>query len=345
MAVWDEVCRWGGVVAIGLGMWLGPVMAAQGTQTVQVEPGTPRSQPTPTTPGSASAPAELDARTSYPIVLVHGMMGFDHLFGGLLPALPYWRGIQEALEAHGARVYVVQVSAFHASEVRGEQLLAQVQDILARSRATKVNLIGHSHGSQTIRYVAGKRPDWVASVTSVAGPNGGSEFADWVHSRHEAGSWFAAGLIGLGNQVGRFINWASDADWPQDTAAGLASLTTQGTADFNRRFPAGVPTEPCGQGAAEVNGIRYFSWSGVGTFHRWLNPADYLMGMTGWTFEKEAGDGLVGRCSSHLGEVIRDDYPMNHFHAVNQIGGLVNKDVDPVALYVAHARRLRALGL
>jgi len=43
--------------------------------------------------------------------------------------------------------------------------------------------------------------------------------------------------------------------------------------------------------------------------------------------------------------VIRDDHPMNHFQAVNQIGGLVSKEVDPVMLYVEHARRLRGLGL
>ena len=64
--------------------------------------------------------------TRYPIVLVHGMMGFDTLDLGWMGALPYWRGIVEALEADGARVHVVQVSAFNASEVRGEQLLPQV---------------------------------------------------------------------------------------------------------------------------------------------------------------------------------------------------------------------------
>jgi hypothetical protein len=37
----------------------------------------------------------------------------------------------------------------HSSELRGEQLLLQVKQILAITGAEKVNLIGHSHGSQS----------------------------------------------------------------------------------------------------------------------------------------------------------------------------------------------------
>ena len=283
--------------------------------------------------------------TRYPIVLVHGMMGFDTLKLGWLGPLPYWNGIVDALRADGAKVHVVSVSAFNSSEARGEQLLPQIEKILREDKVDKVNLIGHSHGSHTIRYVAGKHPEWVASVTSVAGPNKGSVFADWMQAQVRDDTWAAAAILGLGRWVARFIDWATDTQWPQDVPAGLASLHSEGAADFNRRFPAGVPPEPCGQGQAEVQGVRYFSWSGVGVFHHALNPADYLMSLTGLPFGDEPNDGLVGRCSSHLGTVIRDDHPMNHFQAVNQIGGLVSKEVDPVMLYVEHARRLRGLGL
>lgn len=283
--------------------------------------------------------------TRHPIVLVHGMLGFNELDLGWFGKLPYWRGIVEALQAGGATVRVVQVSAFNASEVRGEQLLPQVQRILEETGAQKVHLIGHSHGSQTSRYVAGKKPEWVASVTAVAGPTFGSEFGDWMQQRVQDGSWSAALIMGLGRQLGRFVNWASGADLPQDVGAALASLNSEGAADFNRRFPGGVPTEPCGQGTAEAGGVRYYSWSGVGTFYNWLNFADYNMALTGLTFRKEAGDGLVGRCASHLGQVIRDDLPLNHFHVVNQFGGRVGEGADPISPYVEHARRLKALGL
>lgn len=291
-------------------------------------------------PGALTQPLDEDARTTHPIVLAHGMMGFDHM-----GPLTYWPGIVEALQAHGASVFVTRVAAFQSSEVRGEQLLAQVQEIVARTGAVKVNLIGHSQGGHAIRYVAARRPDLVASVTVVATPVTGSEFADWMDDQVRRDTWAASAILALGRGAGRFVNWASGATFVQDVPAALASLDSRGTADFNRQFPAGVPAQPCGQGAAEVQGVRYFSWGGVGTFHHALNLPDYVMSLTGLAFKREAGDGLVGRCASHLGEVIRDDYPLNHFQIVNQLPGLHASEVDPVTLFVAHAQRLRQLGL
>ena len=64
------------------------------------------------------------AQTRYPIVLVHGLFGFDSVFG-----LDYFYGIPSNLRQSGAQVYVAQVSAANSTEVRGEQLLAQVRNI------------------------------------------------------------------------------------------------------------------------------------------------------------------------------------------------------------------------
>ncbi|VEB43459.1 Lactonizing lipase precursor [Chromobacterium violaceum] len=66
---------------------------------------------------------------------------------------------------------MAEVSATGSNETRGEQLLQQVRRILAITGAQKVNLIGHSQGAPTARYVAGVRPDLVASVTTVGGVN------------------------------------------------------------------------------------------------------------------------------------------------------------------------------
>ena len=280
------------------------------------------------------------AHTRYPIVLAHGMMGFDHL-----GPVQYWRGIPQRLQAHGATVHVTQVSAFNASEVRGQQLLAQVEAIVSRTGASKVNLIGHSHGNQSIRYVAALRPDLVASVTSVAGATGGSEVADWLLEVDKSQPWFVSILEVLARGAGHLINGISGADLPQDVRAGLWAVSSKGAGAFTKQHPAGVPTQPCGEGAHEVNGVRFYSWSGVGTFIRAVNPADSVMALTGRAFKHEVSDGLVGRCASHLGQVIRDDYPMNHLHAVNLFWGIVGPDVDPVELFVAHAERLKAAGL
>ena len=66
--------------------------------------------------------------TRHPIVLVHGLFGFDSVLG-----IDYFYGIPDALRQSGAKVYVAQVSAANSTEVRGEQLLAQVKNILALS--------------------------------------------------------------------------------------------------------------------------------------------------------------------------------------------------------------------
>ena len=53
-------------------------------------------------------------KTKYPIVLAHGLFGFDSLFG----VLDYWFQIPNSLEGGGARVFVTQVSAVNSSQVR-----------------------------------------------------------------------------------------------------------------------------------------------------------------------------------------------------------------------------------
>lgn len=281
------------------------------------------------------------ARTRYPIVLAHGLSGFSSL-----GRLDYWYGIVQDLRAHGATVFVTQVSAFNASEVRGEQLLRQVEQIVASTGAGKVHLIGHSHGSHSARYVAGLRPDLVASVTSVSGPNQGSAVADSLHALSRFFGPFLTHLVAEGfDLAGWWISAGSGRARPQDAYAAMLSLTSEGAARFNRRFPAGVPLAPCGDGEAEVAGVRYYSWSGVGQFYRFGSPVDYLMVLTSFAFDGQANDGLVGRCSSHLGQVLGDAHPMNHFHAVNQPLGRVGAQADPVALYRTHAARLRRAGL
>ncbi len=65
------------------------------------------------------------------------MLGFDNILG-----VDYWFGIPSALRRDGAQVYVTEVSQLDTSEVRGEQLLQQVEEIVALSGQPKVNLIG-----------------------------------------------------------------------------------------------------------------------------------------------------------------------------------------------------------
>ena len=293
-----------------------------------------------------------DTATRYPLVLVPGLFGFVRLL-----LYPYWYGIIPALRRGGAVVFAVQVSPLNGNEVRGEQLLEQIEAIVRETGAAKVNLIGHSQGSLTARYAAARRPDLVASVTSVAGPNQGSELADYLLERYPHGSTrgrvLGAVLYAVAGLIGVLETGHRRRLWPVDVRASHHSLTTHGAALFNHGYPQGLPPTWGGHGPESVDGVRYYSWSGTlqpGKTDRGGNRFDASNRSCQWfarTFVREAGqcDGMVGRYSSHLGTVIGDDYPLDHLDIVNQSLGRVGKGADPVRLFVEHARRLKAAGL
>ncbi|MEE4073672.1 triacylglycerol lipase [Pseudomonas viridiflava] len=290
--------------------------------------------------------------TRYPLLLVPGLLGFVRLL-----VYPYWFGIVKTLERGGATVIPVMVSGVNSTEIRGEQLLKVIEQTVRETGVAKVNLIGHSQGALTVRYVAARRPDLVASVTSVAGPNYGSELADYLE-RH-----FPPGTLGgrVVNAVIGLLAWTIVAfetgyrgpKLPMDITASHQSLTTTGVALFNRQYPQGLP-EVWGENGEElVDGVRYYSWSGIlkpGVTNRGRNLIDgtnVTCRIFARTFRKERGqsDGMVGRFSSHLGTVIGDDFALDHFDIVNQTFGLVGKGADPVRLFMEHAARLKAAGL
>ncbi len=281
-------------------------------------------------------------QTKYPIVLVHGLFGFDNI-----GPVEYFYNIPAALRSGGAQVYVSQVSAANSTEVRGEQLLVEIQQILAATGATKVNLIGHSHGGPTARYVASIRPDLVASVSTVGGVNKGSPVADMLLGIAPAGSLSRTVLGSITTGLAELISFLSGAPTlPQNAIAAATSLSTAGTLKFNAAHPQGVPTTACGQGASQVSGVYYFSWSGTQPATNIFDITDPFLVLTSLAFAGASNDGLVGSCSSHLGTVIRDNYGMNHLDEVNQTIGLVNIfETSPVTVFRQQANRLQGLGL
>lgn len=290
---------------------------------------------------AAPAMAAGYTETRYPIVLVHGLFGFDQALG-----VDYFYKVPQSLQTDGAKVYVAQVSATHSSELRGEQLLAQVKQILAITGANKVNLIGHSHGGPTTRYVASVRPDLIASVTNIAGVNKGSVVADIVRKVAAPGTVNESVAMLIAQGLSTLIGLASqDGNLPQNPNAALDALTTVGTAKFNAKFTEGLPLAACNEGAYQVNGVRYYSWSGASPLTNAFDVSDAAMGLTSLAF-KEKNDGLVSSCSSHLGQVLRDDYNMNHLDEINQFIGIVSLfETNPISVFRQHANRLKNAGL
>lgn len=268
----------------------------------------------------AAAPtqaASTYSQTKYPVVLAHGMMGWDTMLG-----IEYWYQIPNDLRDNGASVYTTQASGLESSEVRGEQLLKQVKDILAITGKGKVNLIGHSHGGHSVRYVAAMIPNNIASVTTMATPAKGAPMADLI--------------INGGSKLGLDVN----------ANKSLASLSTKGSAAFNVKFPQAIPTTACGEGEYEVNGVKYFSFAGTSPTTNALDLLDPAVKLVSLAFTNgEANDGFVGRCSAHVGKVVRDNYNMNHIDFMNHIFGLRGLTTDPKAVYREQLNRLKLAGM
>lgn len=312
--------------------------------------------------------ADNSGDTEHPIVLVHGLGGFDSLLG-----YDYFYGIQSALENIGTDdIYVPQVTAFETNTARGEELLAYIEDLIATTGASKVNIIGHSQGGPTARYVASVRPDLVASVTSVGSPHFGSQTADLIDA---IPAFLQGPIVDIVNGLGDVLaTITGDPNQESNAYGALEALNSADAAVFNAQHPQGLRAGSCrttpwintnygwtrwmfprwekdysvNDGARVVNGVRYYSWSGTYnplTNSNVLDIADGAMALAEAT-HSEANDGLVGRCKSHMGQVIRDDYVLNHLDEVNWTFGLQGLGTsDPVAIFVSHARRLKAAGL
>lgn len=283
-------------------------------------------------------------KTRYPIVLVHGMLGYNKLLG----VLSYWNDIPANLERGGAKVYVVQLTPLAGPTTRGEELIRQLEDLQARYGYAKFNLIGHSQGGLTSRYVAGVRPDLVASVTTFGTPHQGSDVANGLLKLLPEGSLRRGLAVDFVNALGELESLLSNGGWrKQDaltTAHVLSSTYQQG---FAAAYPAGRPTSDCGSGPElAANGIRYYSFGGAQPLTNALDPSDIVMGLGSLFFKGKANDGLVGRCSSHWGLVVRDDFPWNHMDEVNAYFGLrAAFSPDPAEIYRTQANRLQQLDL
>ncbi|ABC35137.1 esterase/lipase family protein [Burkholderia thailandensis] len=325
---------------------------------------------------AATTAVDNYAATKYPIILVHGLTGTDKYAN----VVEYWYGIQEDLQAHGATVYVANLSGFQSDDGpngRGEQLLAYVQQVLAATGASKVNLIGHSQGGLTSRYVAAVAPQLVASVTTIGTPHRGSEFADFVQTvtAYDPTGLSSTVIAAFANVFG--ILTSSNHNTNQDALAALKTLTTSQAATYNQNYPSaglGAPGS-CQTGAPTetVGGNKHLLYSWAGTA---IQPTLSILGVTGATDTSTipvidpsnvldpstlamlgtgtvminrgsgANDGLVSRCSSLYGQVLSTSYKWNHLDEINQLLGVRGAYAeDPVAVIRTHANRLKTQGV
>lgn len=287
-----------------------------------------------------SAIASQHTKTKNPIVLVHGFLGFDSAFG-----VDYWYGIANHLAEDGATVYTSDQSSVNDSQVRGEQLIGYLEELQAIHGHSRFNLIGHSQGGFESRYVASVRPDLVASVTAVGSPVSGSGFADFLTTATDDSDILRNILVNTVNVFGTFMEAISGGIDPQNADGARHVLSYAGASEFARKHPQAIPRKWCGQGKRKVNGIRYYSFTGNQKFTNFFDPTDYAFVITGAVFGDD-NDGAAGRCASHLGKVVKDNFSWNHVDEINQMFGIVGWGAaNPLSVYRSHVNRLKKKGL
>ena len=116
------------------------------------------------------------AQLHHPIVLAHGIFGFDRIvIGGRDHS--YFRGVRDHLIRVGAEVHRPRVSAAANIAVRAEELARVVKLIPGDG---KINIIAHSMGGLDARYAIAKLglADRVAALVTVGTPHLGTPVAD-----------------------------------------------------------------------------------------------------------------------------------------------------------------------
>ena len=179
---------------------------------------------------------------SYPIVLSHGILGFDDTTGLLNGLVKYWGGMDDYLRDQGALVYTPGTTAMQSIENRAEDQADLIESWMAANNVSKVHVFAHSQGGLVSRSMithhnmSGK----VRSLTTINTPHYGTPIAD-----------IALGIIPnwMEPYVASVINWFGGllyTDNNQDILAMADSLTVATGTVFNANTP-------------NKSGVKYYS--------------------------------------------------------------------------------------
>jgi triacylglycerol lipase len=121
-------------------------------------------------------------RLRCPIVLVHGLFGFDRIRFGPWVKIDYFHGLPQALEATGNRVLAARLHPTRGIAARAEELRAFIDK---HSSSEPVHILAHSMGGLDARFMISRlgMASRVRSLTTLGTPHRGSPFADWALPR------------------------------------------------------------------------------------------------------------------------------------------------------------------
>ena len=224
-----------------------------------------------------------------PVVLVHGLRGFDRPFTRRPPTKEFFPGVAAHLRAAGYEVYAPRVSPTASIAVRARELLHAIR---CRFGVQPVHLIGHSLGGLDARYLVSRLGfgTQAKSLTTVGTPHRGTAFADWGVAR------FAR----LFRPLLRWLGLPGEA---------ILDLTTDACARFNDLTPD-VP----GVRTASVAGECLKPWLGV----EWQLSARIVGESEG------PNDGVVSVASAAWGER-QEVWQGDHLNLVNRPNRLMRR--------------------
>lgn len=207
------------------------------------------------------------AKLSAPIVLVHGLFGFNQVKLAGFTLARYFPDIPEFLGESGNRVLVADLSPTAGVAERAAQLKRFLDQELP---GAGVHLLAHSLGGLDARYLISRlgMAERVLSLTTIGTPHRGSRFADWGVRRLE-----------------RLLRPVLDLlDFPYQA---FYDLTTEKCRAFNEQVP-------------DAPGVRYFSVAGRHPDAGW---AARMQMLHRWVRDSEGpNDGIVAVASARYGE-------------------------------------------
>ncbi len=241
-----------------------------------------------------------------PIVLVHGLLGFDRIKVANYTLASYFPGIHEALGGAGNRVFIPALSPTDGVVARARQLKSYVDQV---SPSEPVHLLAHSMGGLDARCMISRlgMEDRVLSLTTLGTPHRGTVFADWAVTKLERLLKPVLGFFGVPIQA-------------------FYDLTTAKCQKFNDETP-------------DSPKVRYFSVAGKhdGNYLNpgWLLPYNIVLQSEG------SNDGVVSHASARYGESA-DVWDGDHFSLVNWLNpmGITRNGSDPVPRYGKLIQRL-----
>lgn len=302
----------------------------------------------------ANVPDAARLGPPYPVVLAHGFFGFEDFAG--LDFATYFYEVKDDLASSGETlVFTPAVDPFNDSTTRGEQLLAQIEAILAETGHERVNLVGHSQGGLDARVVAALRPDLIASVTTVATPHRGSRVADVL-----LGVVADPQAAALTDAFVRLVSQPlyDAAGHETSLVASLRQLSTEGAAELDAAYPMqpGIPYFSIAGRSDRADAADLCVFDANPTFlRRWndeRDPLDALLTVSGAIVGERLlnpvpNDGLVSVESAQYGTFL-GCVPADHLDEIGHLFGDspgLGNDFDHWTLYREIVRFLRARGL